>query len=193
LKLRNVTTDVVVTGAACACIETVGPVNGTTRFHVDDVRIFDSSQDLLTQNFSGVSGTLTISGWKNITQTGNLTWVGGSFSGNGYAQISAFGSGQPEITTWLIAPAVTVAGNGETLTFTTQDAFDDGGRLELMVSSDYDGGNNPENFTWTKLCPTIAGGDAYGFGASFIPSGNVDLSAYTGNLYVAWRYKAGDN
>lgn len=192
LKLRDVAKDVVVTGAACACIESVGPINATTRFHVDDVRIFDSSQDLLTQNFTGVSGTLSLPGWKNITQTGSLAWIGGNFNGNGYAQISAFNSGQPEITTWLIAPAVTVAGNGETLTFTTQDAYDDGARLEVLISTDYDGGNNPENFTWTKVCPNIAGGDANSFGASFVPSGNVDLTPFAGTTYVAWRYKAGE-
>lgn len=191
LKFRSLE-DIELTTAACPCIESSGPVNGTTRYHVDDVRIFDSSQDLLNENFNTQSGTINPAGWKNISQAGSLPWVSDTRNGGTHAKISAFNTGQPEVTTWLITPPVTISGNSETLTFTTQDAYDDGARLEVLVSTDYDGGNNPENFTWTKICPTIAGGDANGFGASFIPSGNVDISGFTGTTYVAWRYKAGD-
>jgi hypothetical protein len=188
-KFRSLDDIEVTPSATCPCIEIIGPVNGTTRFHIDDIRIFDSSQDLLLEGFTSTSGTINLAGWKNITQIGNLPWVSNSGGGQVYAKISVYNTGQPEVATWLITPAITVSGNSETLTFTTQDAYDDGAALEVLVSTDYDGGNNPENFTWTKLCPTIAGGDANGFGASFVPSGNVDISGFTGTTYVAWRYK----
>lgn len=191
-KFRSLDDIELTPGASCPCIETVGPVNGTTRFHLDDIRVFDSSQDLLNEGFTGTNGNINLSGWKNITQIGNLPWVSNSGGGQTYAKISVYNTGQPEVTTWLITPPVAVSGNSETLTFTTQDAYDDGAVLEVLVSTDYDGGNNPENFTWTKLCPTIAGGDTNGFGASFIPSGNVDISGFTGNAYIAFRYKGQD-
>lgn len=189
LKFRSLE-DITPNANGCPCIETSGPVNGTTRFHVTDVRIFDNSTDLLNEDFAGQSGQLNVAGWQNISQIGTLKWVGGSFQGQPYAQISAYNSGQTEVTTWLISPGVNIAGDGETLTFLTQDAYDDGAALEVLISTDYDGGANPENFTWTKVCPEIAGGDANGFGANFVPSGNVDLSSYTGTAYVAWRYKS---
>lgn len=191
-KFRSLDDIELTPGATCPCIETVGPVNGTTRYHLDDIKVSDSSQDLLVENFTGTSGNINIAGWKNITQIGNLPWVSNSGAGQTYAKISVYNTSQPEVTTWLITPPVPVAGNNEVLTFTTQDAYDDGAVLEVLVSTDYDGGNNPENFNWTKLCPTIAGGDANGFGASFVPSGDVDISSFTGNAYIAFRYKGQD-
>ncbi len=191
LKFRGLN-DIEITAAGCPCIETVGPVNGTTRFHLDKVRIFNISQALLDEDFNGSSGNINLPGWKNITQVGSLTWVSETRNGETYAKISAYQTGQQEVTTWLIAPQVTITGD-EILTFTTQDAFDDGARIEVLISTDYDGGNNPENFTWTKVCPAIAGGDSGGFGASFVSSGNVELANFVGTTYVAWRYKAGDN
>lgn len=191
LKFRGLE-DIVVSGASCPCIESVGPVRGTTRFHLDDVRIFDSSQDLLSQNFSTATGIINLPDWKNIAQVGSLNWRSDTRNGSVHAMISAHQTGYTEVITWLIAPPVYVSGNGETLVFTTQDAFDNGAILEVLVSTDYDGGNNPENFDWTKVCPIIAGGSS-GWGPSFVSSGNVDLSGFAGNTYVAWRYKAGDN
>lgn len=191
-KFRSLDDITITVGASCPCVETVGPVNGTTRFHLDDIRVFDSSQDLLVEGFTGTNGNININGWKNITQIGNLPWESNSGGGQTYAKISVFNTGQPEVATWLITPPVAVAGNSETLTFTTQDAFDNGAVLEVLVSTDYDGGNNPENFNWTKVCPNIAGGTASGFAPSFVPSGNVDISSFTGNAYIAFRYKGQD-
>ncbi len=192
LKFRSLD-DIEITGASCPCIETSGPVNGTTRFHVDDVNIFSASQSILTQNFTGFSGTLNVPGWKNISQSSTIKWTGDTFNGNGYARISAFNTGQSDVATWLITPPFAVTGDAETLTFTSQDAYDDGAALEVLVSTDYDGGNNPENFTWTKVCPNVSGGHSSGFSPTFVASGNTDLSSFTGsNVYVAWRYKAGE-
>lgn len=191
-KFRSLNDIELTPGATCPCVEITGPVLATTRFHLDDIRVFNATQDLLVEAFTTTSGNINIAGWKNLTQIGNLPWVSNSGAGQVYAKISAYNTRQSEVATWLITPPIAITGSGETLTFTTQDAYDDGAALELLVSTDYDGGNNPENFTWTKLCPNIAGGDANSFGATFVPSGDVDLSSFTGNTYVAWRYKGGE-
>lgn len=190
-KFRNLN-DIEPTTAACACIETTGPVTGTTRFHVDKVKVFTISTVLLDEDFTSTSGTINLPGWKNIAQMGSLTWVSDSRNGETYAKISAFNTGQPEVTTWLITPALNITGNGEILTFTSQDAYDDGAKLEVLVSTNYTGGNNPETATWSKVCANISGGHATGFAPSFVPSGNIELSSFTGTAYVAFRYKAGN-
>jgi hypothetical protein len=61
--------------------------------------------------------------------------------------------------------------------------------LELVYSADYDGINNPKDFTWTNVpgvtIPTHSNGGSVEEVFTFE---NIDLSTLTGNVYFAFRY-----
>jgi len=85
---------------------------------------------------------------------------------------------------WLISPKVTKTFNNiPVLSFFSRGEFT-GPALQLLVSTDYDGVSNPDNFTWTNL------------NASFPPlndtwtlTDGIDLSAYKGTpFYFAFKY-----
>ncbi|HZH70218.1 MAG TPA: choice-of-anchor J domain-containing protein, partial [Flavobacteriaceae bacterium] len=51
-----------------------------------------------------------------------------------------------------------------------------------------------ENADWTQLSATIATGTSNGYANNFTPSGNVDLSAYTGQIvHIGFRYTGSSN
>lgn len=61
--------------------------------------------------------------------------------------------------------------------------------LELVYSADYNGINNPKDFTWTNVpgvtIPTHSNGGSVEEVFTFE---NIDLSSLTGNVYFAFRY-----
>jgi hypothetical protein len=96
---------------------------------------------------------IDFTGWKNISETGNLKWLGNVLSGgDGVAYIKNEGS---ESTTWLILPEQAVSGN-TALKFITLANNIGGSQLKLMYSVNYDGGDFPQNAAWTECQATIA-------------------------------------
>lgn len=84
------------------------------------------------------------------------------------------------------------SGSSPTLTFATNDGFNNGEALTVKISTDYEG--DVTTATWTDLTATISTGNTNGYGASFTPSGDVDLSAYAGQVvYIAYQYLGGSN
>lgn len=108
-----------------------------------------------------------------------------------YAVANGFGANEPS-NDWLITPAIDFnAREGETLTFLNAKGFDDAGLdrgLNVLVSTDYDGSGNPEDFTWTDVSDqvTFSEGDF-----NFVSSGEVDLSGsqFQGDaVHIAFQY-----
>ncbi|MFW5705879.1 MAG: choice-of-anchor J domain-containing protein, partial [Bacteroidota bacterium] len=61
-----------------------------------------------------------------------------------------------------------------------------GPQLELRVSTDYDGSGNPNDFTWSDLTDLASWSDG---GYDWVPSGTIDISAYSGNtIFIAFTY-----
>jgi len=109
-----------------------------------------------------------------------------------YAVANGFGGNEPS-NDWLIAPAINFNDfEGETLTFLNAKNFDDAGLergLRVLVSTDYDGSSNPEDFTWTDVSDQVQNYSSGGF--EFVNSGEVDLSGsqFQGDaVYVAFQY-----
>ncbi|HPG73811.1 MAG TPA: hypothetical protein PLM49_05925, partial [Bacteroidales bacterium] len=50
--------------------------------------------------------------------------------------------------------------------------------------TNYDGGNNPASATWTELNANIASG------SDITQSGQIDISGYSGNVRIAFKYSA---
>ena len=149
------------------------------------------------ENFDDITstGVIDLEGWTNVNVSGGSTrFEARSFSGNTYAQISAYNTGESPLEAWLVTPAIdlSVANSVATLRFSTKDAFNNGEGLTVFVSTDFTG--NVENATWEELPATIATGSSSGYASSFTNSGDIDLSEYIGDdVYIAFRYSGDTN
>lgn len=131
---------------------------------------------------------INISGWTNLKEEGKRVWQGKKFSGNGYAEFSAYKSKDKENVAWLITPAINMdAQEGEYLNFKSAqhhlEAIEN--TLEVFVSTDFDG-TNANSATWNPVQATLPSKANKWY--KFKDSGLIDISSYTGNLYVAFKY-----
>lgn len=151
---------------------------------------------LLNEDFETTisGGDVNLLGWQNIAESGGRKYAAKSFGFNNYAEISAFNSAQSNMTTWLITPAFNLNQTAnEVLTFKTKDGFNNGAVFQVLISTNYNGGNTPWTATWINLGGTIASGTTTGFAPNWTNSGNINLSAYSGtNVYIAFRYAGTD-
>jgi hypothetical protein len=146
---------------------------------------------------SAVDNTeLDIEGWINYAEAGSEVWTEQVFSGNGYAEFNPYNSGDASNIGWLITPAIDLdAQEGEFLTFETEHAYPDSGHdpLDVLISTDFDGDpNNIATATWTELTFDVSYIVDFGTWYNFTSSGNVDISGYSGNAYIAFRYTGSD-
>ncbi|MBK8610163.1 MAG: choice-of-anchor J domain-containing protein [Chitinophagaceae bacterium] len=184
-----------------------------------DVR-FDDAYDcplpagtLLFEDFESLATTTTfpynpviLPGWTNLAQAASEKWTARTFSANKYAYMSGFGTGQNTVTNWLVTKGVPLTGTTKTLTFKTIQGFilttTPGGTpvqaaLKVLVSTNYTGTGNPwdPGVTWTDITAQAAlspGSTTSTFPSSFTNSGNISLNAYSGTIYVAFRYEGAD-
>lgn len=147
---------------------------------------------LLNEDFgtATLSAPIAINGWSTIAIDGTKMWVAKEYptnSGAKYAEMSAYSSGQASNIAWLVSPAINLSAGGVNyLSFDTEFAYWAAGTtLEAFVSTDYDG-TNMGTATWNPISARIAtSSDGQN---KWINSGKVDLSAYTGNVHVAFKY-----
>ena len=127
-------------------------------------------------------------GWSNVKISGDKAWYVTSFDNNYYAAMTGYKGTQPPFDQWLVSPAVDMSKvTDKKLTFDSQvNGY--GSKtsvLEVYVLSSAD----VANATQTKLNCTLATAPASGY-SGFVPSGNVDLSSFTGTIHVAFRFYA---
>lgn len=193
-KIRDLR-DIVETEESCPCEEIDGNISGTTSFQLDNVKVEDAQQNVLFfEDFQSVieDADIALSGWKNLAENASIKWEGDGYQQERYGRISCYQTAATNVVSWLISPAINIAGAQEILSLETKDAFDDGAILEVLISTDYTGGNTPwSSATWEKICPELAGGTSSGFAPNWT-LGTVDISAYTGTAYIAFRYKGSD-
>ncbi|NCI47164.1 DUF5689 domain-containing protein [Sediminibacterium soli] len=131
--------------------------------------------------------------WKNIAEAGNRLFQRKTNSGNGYAEIGAFATGQPTVGSWLISPPVNLTGSAnEQLQFMTRDGFDNGATLQVLVSTNYDGSAMPWKSKWVPLKAQVAKGTVNNLATSWVWSGNISLDNYKSIVYIAFRYDGAD-
>lgn len=125
--------------------------------------------------------------WTNFAEAGTKLWIEREYQDDGYIQFSSYISGEASNIGWAISPAIDMdAFTGEVLSFQSATNFVDNpaNKLEVFVSSDYDG-TNVLAATWTQLDAVVADETTNGY--TYIPSGNIDLSSYTGTLHIAFK------
>ncbi|MBU1370281.1 MAG: S8 family serine peptidase, partial [Bacteroidetes bacterium] len=115
-------------------------------------------------------------------------WEWANFEGNGYARMNGYNSGETE-EDWLILPGIN-ADDYTTITMSFETAYNFGTNdadnyLKLFYSTDYIGVGDPNDATWTELAFTqpVAGNYVY------VNSGDIDLSAISGQFYLAFKYR----
>lgn len=135
--------------------------------------------------------TYASQGWSNVMISGGLSgWYLRNFDNNNYITVSAYkgaATGGP-YENWLITPAIDLDKiSDKSLEFITQAAYAVANpadcTLEVFVLST----DNPKTAVATKLDATIAQPVGTGY-TSWVNSGKLDLSAFSGTIYIGWRY-----
>ena len=190
------------TGDIVVAFKYKGSGTESTSIAIDDVKIDNGDgggggEDVLpslNESFDAYEAYDPIdqNGWKDIIVAGDRAWIGKLYEENHYAQATGYNSGLDDMETWMITPLVDNTNGDKTLTFKASQAYwahTSGDPLEVYISTNYNG-DNFESATWTKLSPNLptSSNDNY----EWVESGDVDLSSYSGNIAIAFKYKGSD-
>jgi len=137
--------------------------------------------------------SLTIPLWSNLSESGRQFFQIQSLQNNRFASITALGSNETNVVSWLISPPIQLNNYaGVELSFLSRDAFDNGAVMQVLISTNYDGKGQPWKAKWTALNATIAKGSIGGMATVFTKSGNLNLSKYIGQVHIAFKYLGND-
>lgn len=144
------------------------------------------------QNFTEATtiSALETIGWSNKPTEGNLAgWAVVEGDGNNYIATDAFDgfSGGGPYEHWLITPPIDMDNIADkTLEFQSSAMTQaPGSEIEVYVMNS----NDPMTATLNKLNAVFAEAPARGY-SEWVNSGKLDLSAYSGIIYIGWRYRA---
>ena len=147
-----------------------------------------TAMTIFNEDFQGVfnNGDLTGLGWTNVNVSGGSElFESNSFSGDRYMKVSAFGTGENPMETWMVSPAINLDGTTqEELSFEISANFETGQVLTAHITENYTG--DPTTTEWTQLDVDIPVGSG-GFGSFVLLDTNI--SCLNGNVNVAFKYK----
>ncbi len=156
------------------------------RCGVYDTVFAENFNDLVDGEF------ISLHGWFNTSTAGTLNWKGKNTNRTVSAVIDGRNASESNVESWLISPAVTLDGGDHAMDFVTRAAYDKGGTLQVLISTDYDG-NLPNNSTWTEISNEISAGPAGGYASDWTQASETDLSDYTDEIvYFAFKYTGTD-
>ena len=156
----------------------------------------DDFEIVLDETFDNVvdNSNFDYNGWVNYAEIGGELWTEQFYSGNGYVEFKAYNSGDDVNIGWLVTPAfdLTGASNAYINFKLAQNHLDDeeNNTLEVFVSTDFDG-SDVLAANWDKINVNIPGQDVSWY--AFQDVGLVNVSSYSGNLYVAFKYIGSGN
>ncbi|MBF4492297.1 DUF5017 domain-containing protein [Flavobacterium sp. MR2016-29] len=180
-----------------------GTVRGIlTKFGSDYQMMIRSEKDVVmngkrnvpffAEDFQSVKNNVnfTLPGWSNVVEKATKLWKSMVYSGNGYAEFNTTSTTAAENVAWLISPKINMTNyKNAVLSFRSaqHDLKVDSplNSLEVYVSTNFDG-SNVTKAKWTKLeakFPNISTPSR-----QFISSGGIDLSAYSGNINIGFKY-----
>lgn len=143
----------------------------------------------LSQDFTAatVNSPISVGGWQTIAEAGTKVWNAKQYSGDTYAEMNPYQSGEASNIAWLVSPKVTIpAGVTYYLMFESQYNFWANSTLKAYILTNYDG-SSPWNATMTELTEAVIVTQADGTN-KWVKSGKVDLSAFSGEVYIAFKY-----
>lgn len=127
------------------------------------------------------------SDWTNVQKQGNKAWFQTTFNDNGYAAMTGY-KGTAPFDSWLITPAINMNKvENKVLSFRTQvnGYGSTTSKIGVYVLTTAD----PSACTPVKLNATFATPPASGY-SDWANSGNIDLSSYSGTIFIGFRYEA---
>ena len=127
-------------------------------------------------------------GWNYTEVSGDKKWYLKMFDNNIYATCTAYKGNKGPWDSWLISPAIDLDKSPKkTLEFITQAGYTSTtSTMEVYLLTS----NDPKTATKTQLKVTLPEIPASGYSA-WVAS-NVDLSAFSGVVYIGWRYYGTD-
>tara|TARA_R110002012_G_scaffold312248_1_gene522529 strand:+ start:80333 stop:81730 length:1398 start_codon:yes stop_codon:yes gene_type:complete len=146
------------------------------------VAIFSEDFEMVTNNTN-----LDLPGWTNFAEAGNWVWREKTFDNNGYTEFSTFNSGSPVNIAWLVSPGIDMdAQDDEKLNFSAAQHHleSPANTLEVFISTDFDG-TDVLGATWEAVSASLPTQDNSWY--EMVDSGLIDISGYTGTLYVAFK------
>ena len=158
----------------------------------DDIKNPDFNPLVFSEDFSkgAVDNVvLNLEGWNNIAEVGTAKWKTQIYSGNPYAEFSSFQSGDVVNIGWLVSPVINMdTYEGEILQFQASQSFvsSSANSLEVLIATNYTG-NNLATANWEPVNANLPTTSSSNF--EFIKSGEIDLSAYKGNINIAFKVK----
>lgn len=140
----------------------------------------------IDQNFD--AGTSIPAGWTQMQIAGSKNWYIATFNSNNYAAMTGY-KGTAPFDSWLMTPPVEIGKCADkTLTFDTQvNGY--GSTTSVFEVYVLDNADPAKATVKTKLNASLATAPASGY-SSWQESGKLDLSAYTGTIYIGFRYYA---
>lgn len=145
-----------------------------------------------TEDFQSVKHNVNFAlpGWSNIVEKASKLWRSMVTAGNGYAEFNTTSTTAAENIAWLVSPKINLTDyKNSVLSFRSaqRDLKVDSplNTLEVYVSANFDGANVTKA-KWVKLnakVPSLSTPTR-----EFISSGGIDLSAYSGNINIAFKY-----
>lgn len=149
---------------------------------------------LIDENFENIktNSQLLNAGWSNINANGGKNvFKSKTKNGNRVMEMSAYNTAENPLEIWLISPTINLdTTTYETLTFETNNGYDNGKALKVFVSSDFSG--DVKTATWTQINANLSVGPSNDYSNFFTKSGNISLSCLSGNVHVAFQYFGGD-
>lgn len=193
-------------GKVIAIYTTFGSTKQLILRNAEDVMFTGGRCNLFEEYFTSLTNAdnnldFSFPGWKNIAPNATALYKNTVFGSTGKAvKVTAFGTGISNDTAWLITPPIALpAATTPQLQFSTAFQFASGPTtLHAFVSTNYNGGNDPNTATWTQI--TNAGTNIPGNTAtnnsstwsSTVNTGNISLTAFAGQtIRVAFKYTGG--
>jgi hypothetical protein len=180
-----------------------GKVRGIlTKFGTDYQLMIRSEKDVImngkrtvpffSEDFQSVKNNVNFAlpGWSNIVEKASKIWKSMLYAGNGYAEFNTTSTTAAENIAWLVTPKINMTGyKNAVLSFRSaqHDLKVDSplNALEIYISTNFDG-SNITKAKWTKLTANLPSLSTPA--RQFISSGGIDLSAYSGNIHIGFRY-----
>ncbi len=127
-------------------------------------------------------------GWTSAQIAGDKSWYFTEYQSNQYAAMTGYKGTQPPFDSWLMTPAIDMSKVADKkLSFDTQ--VNGYGSTTTVFEVYVMTSNEPSKSTNTKLNATLAEAPASGY-SSWVNSGEIDLSAFNGTIYIGFRYYA---
>ena len=152
--------------------------------------VVSGGEGSLFENFENVSGDEIPDTWTAYNYQGDKDWfINDENNGNHYASMTGFRGNQPPFETWLVSPALDIDAAGKKVfSFDSQIAAFGGGtnQLQCFVMTT----NDPKTAVTTEVTDQINWASGTSGYSDWTPSGDIDLSNYTGTIFIGFRYYA---